>query len=241
MITHLVRLLAEYVATLALLARTEAGQDFERLSALIKRRMISAGVALLGLLWVNVALVLWLLQTDWPVIGAFAIAAAALGAAWFLGRSPGGGADGVLAQTREVVRAEMHAMGIGTGDAHAPDGSPLAAPVETLSPAGARARLRAIRVEVGLLLAPPERADLPGMPGSAGEPGAAGGFSPRSRTMRLLMNVWGGPPETGAVGTVLGSLVGFLALRSRRLRRLAAFVGIARNLTRMVGRRLRRA
>lgn len=253
MITPIARLLSEYLATIAVLARDEAKDDLARMASLAKRRVLAAGAALLGLVWLNIALLLWIMQSEWRVLLALLVGVVAVVAAWIMARPGASAAKPMLSDTRALVHEEMQALGLGAdGDAPStaasasgPDSSAAgasSAPVRPrLEPETARAHLHDIRVEMGRLLAPTERAGE--ATGLAGEPGAAPpvGFMPKSRTMQLLMAVWGGRPRGSAFGTVMSSLLGFVALRNRKLRRLATMIGMARNATRLVGRRLKRA
>ena len=265
MIGQLARLVADYLGTFLALARTEAAHDLEHVTSTVKRWAFAAVAAVLGLLWLNIALLLWLLQSPWRIGGALAVAVVLLLVAWGLTRSSLLGARGALPHTRELMRAEMHAIGV---DMHQQPGSGASAtdtaaaaiqPAQPMTPAIARARVRLTRNQIGQLIAPAEPPPPPpGTPRARAESAErarieAGsrprvirpapnepGFVPKSRTMRLLMEYWGGQPDSGVVGTVLSSLVGFVALRNRKLRRAAMMVGMARNFMRVLSRRLRR-
>ena len=258
MISQLARLVAEYLGTFASLARSEAGHDLAQAVSALKRYAFAALAAVLGLLWLNIALLLWLLQSPWYIGGALLIGVGLMVAAWALTRTRLVAAGGPLPHTRELVRAEIHALGIegqhpaahalaggeAPADASAaPAPAPAPAPSEQpdMTPALARARVRLTRNRIGQLLTPPEpppsrQAALPpGQPPAV----ARAGFVPKSRTMRLLMEYWGGRPDKGVAGTVVSSLLGYVALRSRKLRRAVVLLGMARNVRRMVGKRLR--
>lgn len=256
MITPLARLLSEYLATIAVLARDEAKADLARMASLAKRRALAAGAALLGLVWLNAALLLWILQSEWRVLLALLVGVLAMVVAWVLARPGASGAKPMLSETRALVQEEMQTLGFGasepasgpaSGEAPAPGradaarGGFAAPPAPRLEPATARVHLHDIRVEMGRVLAPTERAgEAAGAPAAGSEPPPVG-FMPKSRTMQLLMAVWGGRPRGSAFGTVTSSLLGFVALRNRKIRRLATMIGLARNATRLVGRRLKRA
>lgn len=265
MIAQLARLLADYLGTFVSLARTEASNDIKSLLSVVTRWAMAAGAALLGVVWLNIALLLWLLQSPWRVGGALAVAVILLAAAWFLMRSRTF-SGGLLPQTRELVRAEVHAIGLDSNDlskdlAQAkaianPDATspvtrpaapaapaPQRTPAPAMTPEDARTRVRALRNRIGQVLAPPDqpgalpRPEAPGMTPEV----AHAGFVPRSNTMRLLMNYWGGPPNKGKAGTVVSSLLGYVALRNRKLRQLASTIVMARSFARILGKRLRRA
>lgn len=273
MIAQLARLLADYLGTFVSLARTEAGNDIKSLLSVVTRWAMAAGAALLAVLWLNIALLLWLLQSPWRIGGALAVAVILLAAAWFLMRSRTF-SGGFLPQTKELVRAEIHAIGLDSNDlskdlaqakaianpdatspvtrqadavASAPQPHATApaptAPAPAMTPEAARTRVRALRNRIGQVLAPPDqpgalpRPDAPGVTPEA----ARAGFVPRSNTMRLLMNYWGGPPNKGKAGTIISSLLGYVALRNRKLRQLASTVVMARSFARILGKRLRRA
>lgn len=269
MIAQLARLLADYLGTFVSLARTEAGNDIKSLLSVVTRWAMAAGAALLAVLWLNIALLLWLLQSPWRIGGALAVAVILLAAAWFLMRSRTF-SGGFLPQTKELVRAEIHAIGLDSNDlskdlaqakaianpdatspvtrqaaavASAPQPPATAPAPAAMTPEAARTRVRALRNRIGQVLAPPDqpgalpRLDAPGVTPEA----ARAGFVPRSNTMRLLMNYWGGPPNKGKAGTIISSLLGYVALRNRKLRQFASTVVMARSFARILGKRLRRA
>ena len=265
MIAQLARLLADYLGTFVSLARTEASNDIKSLLSVITRWAMAAGAALLGVLWLNIALLLWLIQSPWRVGGALAVAVILLAAAWFLLRSRTF-SGGMLPQTKALVRAEIHAIGLDSNDlsrdlaqakaianpdatspatqpAAAPAPAPHRAPAPPMTPEAARTRVHALRNRIGQVLAPPDQAGaLPRVDAPGVTPGVArASFVPRSNTMRLLMNYWGGPPNKGTAGTIFSSLLGYVELRNRKLSKLASTVVKVRTFARTLGKRLRRA
>lgn len=231
MANHLIRLIADYVATLALLARGEARRDMQHLMAALKRRAIGGALLFLGVLWINGALLILLLDSPYREIGPFIVGFVVLLAGYLALRSAPAPIDESLRATRDVFAAELNALGVGSQDDPHPRPEP--------TPAQAQVRLQAIRTELGMLLAPPEvPADTPKVQARRD---AQENFVPRSRTMRVLMALWGGHAPDSRLGTVAGSLLGFVALRSVKLRRIVSVLALARNVTRGLGRRMRRA
>lgn len=228
MIERIVTLWAEYVATVGALAQGEAELDVQRLRRSLRARLIGAAVLVLGVAWLNVALLLWLLSTASPVTGAALIAVAVLAVGVMLWARAGRAAEPLqlFAQTRRVLGEELGMAGglgvrEGLGSHQGVEASAAPVPM-TAEEAGAR--LRAIREAVRETATFARGAG----PGVADEP-AAMRFEPRSRTMRTAMWVWRVLPRVPA-GAALASAVGVLAVGNPRLRRLAAVLALLRNL-----------
>ncbi len=266
MIKRVLTLLGAYFLTISSMAKAEASADMRAIEAMVARKIVGAVVALLGLVWLNVALVLFLLTTPWPLEASLAIGVLAALVGIVLLRSGGKSRTAPLSRTREVLRDEFAAMGIvgptpaaspGTPDlqdlqssaglphaapagttaaaATAPD--PLLAPLPDLSPEGASARLREIRIEIGNEISPRQSPYLPrGVPPLPSRPD----FVPRSKTMRTILSLY----RTGQSGTgrkLAGGVLSLLALRSPGLRRAMAGAAMVRTISRGVGSRLKRA
>jgi hypothetical protein len=78
MIERIVALGGAYLGTRGALARTEALEDSARLRTAAWATLLAALVTALGVLWLNVAVPLWLMTTPWAIGGAFAFAAFAM-------------------------------------------------------------------------------------------------------------------------------------------------------------------
>lgn len=216
MIERIAALGADYLGTLAALARTEATEDAARLRAAARATLLAVLVSALGVLWLNVAVLLWLAMTPWAVSGAFAIAAVALCAGIIM--ASGARRDlfalHPMAATRRVLAAEIGGR----------DPAAFRAPPAPMGAEQASARLRAIRVQlhqtVALVRGPYEAATQAPLPPR---------FEPRSRTMRTVMWLWRTIPRVLAPTAVTGAL-SLAAVSSPRLRRLLALIALLRNL-----------
>jgi hypothetical protein len=210
----------EYAATVAALARTEVRQDVER----IKKSLLAtaAGVAfvVLGGLWLNIALLLFLLRTPYPDVAALLIGAVALILGVILLARARRGTEHLrmLEATRRVLADEF-------GSAAEPPPPTLGppAPPAPMMPAEASARLREIREEMRetVSLSSSHRVEYVNARGEV--------FQPRSRTMRTLLWVWEALPRVPS-GTAVAGALGLLAVSSPTLRRLLAVAALARNL-----------
>jgi hypothetical protein len=78
MIERIVSLAAQYLSTVGALALTQAEQDLARWRRMLRARLAGAPVLATGLLWLNVAVLLWPMSTPYALAGAFAIAAAGI-------------------------------------------------------------------------------------------------------------------------------------------------------------------
>ncbi len=238
MIKRVMTLLGSYLLTLSALAKTEATAEMQQLQAMAVRKIAGAVLALLGFVWLNVALLLFLMTTSWPIVGALGIGVIGAVIGVVLLKS-GHAPEGVLVHTRDVVRGELAAMGVGVS--HEPGAPPpdplLVAPPEHLSPEGAAARLRMIRIEIGQQISPPDSPYLPeGVPPLASRPD----FVPKSATMRTVLGLWRtGQSQTGR--KVLGGVLSLVALRNPTVRRGMAVAGFVKGVGRVLGTRLRRA
>jgi dihydroxyacetone kinase DhaKLM complex PTS-EIIA-like component DhaM len=237
MMERLVALGADYVTTIGGLARAELGHDAARIRAALRASAASAAVLAVGAVWLNVALLLWLLTTPHPIAGAAAIGAVALVAGLFMAGRARRDVDSlrVLESTRTVLAEEFGGRGRpadGEDAGRAPVAHPTATqpfvasrpmPVPIPTPAEARARLRAIREEL--------RETVALHRGPHGEPvdEPVQRFEPRSRTMRAAMWLWRAIPRVPS-GTAIGSALGLVAVGSPRLRRLLALLALLRNL-----------
>lgn len=218
MIERIVSLGADYVSTVGSLARTEARQDLARIGTALRARLIGALVLAVGAVWLNVAVLLWLLSTPYALHGAIAIAVVGLAAGGLMSSRAGRGMPRltVLDSTRRVLADEFSRRG--------PDGMPLpAAQPAPMLPAEAGVRLQTLREAL--------RETLTLSRARSGEPIAeqAPAFEPRSRTMRGLMWMWRVIPRVPS-STALFSALGVLAVSSPRLRRLVAVMALLRNL-----------
>ncbi|RPH45459.1 MAG: hypothetical protein EHM87_06355 [Burkholderiales bacterium] len=216
MIERIVGLGSEYVGTLAALARTEAAEDAARLRTAATATLLAVLVCALGLAWLNIAVLLWLLTTPWAIPGAFAIAAVAgvAGIVMLAGARRALGTLHPMQATRRVLAAE-----IGGREPGAPplDSAPMNAEEAGLRLRSLRAALRET-VSLGR--------------GASADPAAAVApprFEPRSRTMRSAMWLWRTIPRVPA-GTAITGALGVLAVSSPRLRRLLAMLALVRNL-----------
>jgi hypothetical protein len=216
MINRIAALGADYVGTLGALARTEATEDAARLGAAARVTLFAMLVSALGVLWLNVAVLLWLMTTPWAISGAFAIAAVALlvGVVMARGVRRALAALHPMAATRRVLAAEIG--GRDPADAPSPP-----APMEADE---ASARLRSIRVALRETVALDRRPDE-----VVTETPVSARFEPRSRTMRSAMWLWRAIPRVPA-GTAITGALGLVAASSPRLRRLLALVALLRNL-----------
>lgn len=215
MMDRIAALGAEYLATVGALARGEAAEDAVRIAAALRARVLGLAVLALGALWLNVAVLLWLLTTPYAVAGAFAIAAGALVAGLVMSAGARRAIAGLrpMQATRRVLAAEFSGR------------DPAAVHPPPPMPAGtASARLRAIRTELRETVA--LHRGPQGEPLDAPEPV---GFEPRSRTMRTLLWLWRAIPRVPA-GTAVTGALGLVALRSPTLRRLLAILALVRNL-----------
>ena len=215
MMERIAALGVDYLATVMALARSEAGHDLDRVRSALKARMLAFAAIALGALWLNVALLLWLLTTPYAPVAALAIGVAALavGLSMAAGARRRLAAVSPLAGTRRVLAAEF---GAGAADG----------PSAPLAPAEAAARLQAIREEViesVSLHRGPENDPM------ASGSGASTGFQPRSRTMRTVLWIWRAIPRVPA-GAAMASSLGVLAVSSPKLRRLLAAAALLRNL-----------
>jgi hypothetical protein len=216
MMERIVTLGADYASTVGALARTEAAQDAARLRVAARATAIAAAVLALGAIWLNVGVLLWLLTTPYPILGAFAIGVVALLVGLVLSASARRGVASLrlLEGTRRVLADEL-----GGRDPPAPR-----APAPPLHPAEASARLRAIREELRETVALHR-----GPQGEPVEEPVLADFEPRSRTMRTALWLWravGRVPQ----GTAMAGVLGMLALGSPKLRRLLAVLALLRNL-----------
>ena len=66
MMERIVSLGADYVSTVGALTRTEARQDLSRIGTALRARAIGALVLAVGIVWLNVAVLLWLLALVFP-------------------------------------------------------------------------------------------------------------------------------------------------------------------------------
>lgn len=216
MIERIAALGADYVGTLGALARTEATEDAARLAAAARATLFAALVSALGVLWLNVAVLLWLMTTPWAIPGTFAIAAVGLvaGIAMASGARRALSALHPMAATRRVLAAEIG--GHDAADALSPP-APMGADE-------AGARLRAIRVALRETVALDRRPDE-----AVTETPVPARFEPRSRTMRSAMWLWRAIPRVPA-GTAITGALGLVAVSSPRLRRVLALVALLRNL-----------
>lgn len=216
MMERIAALGADYVATIGALARTEAAQDAARLRVALRATVTAAAVTGLGVAWLNVGVLLWLLTTPYAITGAFAIGAVVLLAGVAMASSARRGVESLrlLEGTRRVLAAEL--------GAHDPAAAQL--PPLPMRPDEAGPRLRAIREALRETVtlrrdprdAPVDVADAPR-------------FEPRSRTMRTALWLWraaGRMPQ----GTAMAGTLGVLAVSSPRLRRLLAVLALLRNL-----------
>lgn len=240
---RLFTLAATYLATLSTLARTELADDLAATKAALVRRGIAAGLLLLGFVWLNIALLVWLLQTEWRLLGPLAIGGIGvlLGLVLLFGskaKMPGG----YLARTKAVVSDEIAAMGFASDRSEEqkqrerdadPDQPP---PVpERLSPEGAHARMRDLRIQLGQILSPTRAANYV----EGGAPPPAVGFQPQSRTMQWMVDMY----QTGAakkLPAIAGSVVSLLVSRNPKLRRTVAMLALLRGAARLAGQRMRR-
>ncbi|MFN7643466.1 MAG: hypothetical protein ACK5PW_10350 [Burkholderiales bacterium] len=173
-------------------------------------------VGALGALWLNVAVLLWLMTTPWAIPGAFAIAAVALFAGIVMASCARRAVSALhpMAATRRVLAAEIGGR----------DPAALHPPAAPMAAGEASARLRAIRVELRETVALDRGPDA-----SATQAPVPARFEPRSPTMRTAMWVWRAIPRVPA-GTAITGALGLAAVSSPRLRRLLAFVALLRNL-----------
>lgn len=216
MIERIVALGADYLGTLGALVRTEALEDAARLRTAAWATLLAALVTALGVLWLNVAVLLWLMTTPWTVGGAFAIAAFALLAGIVMTGSARRGVATLrpMAATRRVLAAEIG--GSVPADAHLPP-APMSADEASI-------RLRAIRTELRetVALSRSPRGEAPDVPDTPR-------FEPRSRTLKTAMWLWRALPRVRVATAITGAL-GVFAVGSPRLRRLLAVIALVRNL-----------
>jgi hypothetical protein len=219
MIERIVTLGADYASTLGALARTEAVEDFARLKRALRARIAAALVLALGVAWLNVAVLLWLLTTPYALAGAGAIAALGIvaGLAMSAGARRGTESLRLMEGTRRVLADEFSAHEPGVTRSAQAASIPI-------RPAEASARLHEIRAELR------ETVTLHhGAQGEPLEPVSGPHFEPRSKTMRSLMWMWRVIPRVPS-STALVSALGVLAVSSPRLRRLVAVMALLRNL-----------
>ncbi|MCX7229240.1 MAG: hypothetical protein NTW15_09535 [Burkholderiales bacterium] len=216
MIERIAALGADYVGTLGALALTEATEDAAKLRAAARAALFAMLVSALGALWLNIAVLLWLMTTPWAIPGAFAIATVALfaGIVMASGARRAVSALHPMAATRRVLAAEIGGR----------DPAALHPPAAPMAADEASARLRAIRVELRETVTLDRGPDA-----SATQAPVPARFEPRSRTMRTAMWVWRAIPRVPA-GTAITGALGLVAVSSPRLRRLLAFVALLRNL-----------
>jgi hypothetical protein len=214
MIERIAALGADYVGTLGAFALTEAAEDAARLRAAARATLFGMLVSALGALWLNIAVLLWLMTTPWAIPGSFAIAAVAL----FAGIAMASRARHALSALRPMAATRhMLAAEIGGRGPSASHSSP-----EPMGADEASAKLRAIRVElretVALDRGPHE---------TVTDESAPARFEPRSRTMRTVMWIWRTIPRVTA-GTAITGALGLVAVSSPRLRRLLALIALLR-------------
>jgi hypothetical protein len=216
MIERIAALGADYVGTLGAFALAEAVKDAARLRAAARATLFAVLVSAIGALWLNVAVLLWLMTTPWAIPGAFAIAAVALFAGIVLASRARRALSALhpMAATRLVLAAE-----IGEREPAA-----FQLPPSPMGADEASARLRAIRIELRETVALDRAPDA-----AATDEPLPSRFEPRSRTMRTVMWVWRAIPRVPA-GTAITGALGLVAVSSPRLRRLLALVALLRNL-----------
>ncbi|HVL59411.1 MAG TPA: phage holin family protein [Burkholderiaceae bacterium] len=232
-----------YVATLAALVRTEMSDDAQQAKTAMVRLGIAGGLLLLGALWLNAALLVFFLQTEYQVLGPLLVGVVLAIVGFLLMRSRKSALPSeYLAGTREVLRSELIAVGLKQPEPERQFGADLAdpnrpAPVpERLSPEGAHARMRDLRIQMGQILSPSTSAHYV----RGGEPPPVVGFQPKSKTMRWMCHAW----QTGRsskIGGVAGAAATLAAARYPKLRRSIAMFSLVRGLGRAAGERLRRA
>ncbi len=208
------------------------------------RQGIAAGLLMLGVLWLNVALlVFFVVHTEYQVLGPLLVGLAAVIVGFFLirGRKSEMPSE-YLARTREVIRDELAAMGYAPEPEQRQFGADLADPnrpppvPERLTPEGAHARMRDLRIQMGQILSPTSTATH--IAGGARPPVV--GFQPKSKTMRWMYHVWE-TARTSRVSTVAGGVATLVAARYPKLRRSIALFSLVRGLGRAAGQRMRRA
>jgi hypothetical protein len=219
MIERIVSLGADYASTLGALARTEALDDVAGLRRALRARIAAALVLALGVAWLNLAVLLWLLTTSHALAGAGMIAALGIviGLAMSASARRAAGSLRFMDGTRRVLAGEFGTLepGVARGA--------QAAPIP-MRPAEVGARLHAIREALR------ETVTLHrGPQGEPVEPPSGLRFEPRSRTLRGLMWLWRVIPRVPS-GTALASALGMLAVNSPGLRRLLAAMALLRNL-----------
>ncbi len=217
MMERIAALGADYLATIGALARTEAVQDAARLRAAARATALAAAVTVLGVLWLNVGVLLWLLTTPYPIVGAFAIGAIVL----LVGLAMGG-----------VARA---AASGGCGCSRAPAGCSPTSSSAAIRPCSILRRRRCTRRSGRAAAHDPRGAarDRRAAPRTAGR---SGGGVRRDRALRaaqphdahraVLWRAIGRVPQ----GTAMAGAAGLLALGSPTLRRLLAVLALLRNL-----------
>jgi hypothetical protein len=207
----------DYAATLAALARTEVRQDVERIRKAMLGTAIGVAMAVLGGLWLNVAVLLLLLRTDYPIVGAAVLGSIALVVGIvFIARAWRNAEQLRMLEATRRVLADEFGAGV-------PPGLVPVAAAAPMMPAEASARLRELREEMRetVSLGAGPRVELVNARGEH--------FEPRSRTMRVLLWVWAALPRVPS-GTAVAGTLGVLAVSSPKLRRLLALLALARNL-----------
>jgi hypothetical protein len=178
----------------------------------------------LGAVWLNVALLLLLMRTDYPIVGAALIGVIALIAGLvFIVRARRSVEELRMLEATRRVLAEEFGGGDGSAplQAHSP-AMPVHVPAPMM-PAEASARLREIREEIreSMSLGSGQRIE---MVDASGRP-----FEPRSRTMRTMLWLWTALPRVPS-GTAVAGTLGVIAVSSPTLRRLLALLALARTL-----------
>ena len=216
MMERIAALGADYVSTIAALVRTEAEEDAARVARVARSGGIGVVLLAIGVAWLNVALLLWLLTTPDPIAGALAVGVVALvvGATLVATARRRAASIHPLEATRRVLADELGGR----------DPALVHPPPAPMRPAEASTRLREIRAELR------ETVALQREPADAADPASTGpAFEPRSRTMRTAMWLWRAIPRVPA-GAAMMSALGVLAVGSPRLRRLVTVLALLRNL-----------
>jgi hypothetical protein len=213
----------EYASTVVALARTEVRQDVERMKRSAVALAVGAALALAGVLWLNITVLLLLLRTPYPEVGAGLIGAIALiaGLVAFARARRNAEQLRLLEATRRVIADEF---GAGEQPTQATVPTPEVSHSEPpMMPAEASARLREIRGEIR------ETVSLKSTEPVVMVTSDGHRFEPRSKTMRSLLWVWNTLPRVPS-GTAVAGTVGVLAVSSPTVRRLVALAALARSL-----------